>query len=228
MDFKFNFNTKQFILGLFSFGAVMLIGGILVLALGVPHAVGGFYKVMLGIIGVLMMLGGAVSVFLAVISRDTDPHFFRYSRQLGRNIPLEELTFDRINGCMTFFVQKLADSQERLWQGNVFADTPVEDFGTYEILRPVLAYKMLYDLAKTDRDETWELFNAADPALIDALTEALTNAGEDAMPRALQRAYNDAAGIHDIVWIRDFIMGNEKYIRRRMDSFVRSHDEYFY
>lgn len=228
MDLKLNFNTKQFILGLFTLGAALLLGGILILALAVPHAYANFYKVMLAIIGVCMIIGGGLCVFLAVISRDTDPHFFRYSRQLGRNIPVEDLNFERINGCMTFFIEKIAGSPEQTWEGNVFASTPVENFGTYEILKPVLAYKMLYDLARLDKDDLWEAFNKADETLIDDLTDSLNKAGEQAMPTALKRAYSDAAGAADIAWIRDFVMGNEKYIRRRMEKFVLAHDEYFY
>ena len=228
MESKFNFNTKQFILGLFTLGAALVLGGILILALAVPHAYAIFYKVMLAIIGVCMIIGGGICIFLAVISRDTDPHFFRYSRQLGRNIPVEDLNFERINGCMTFFIEKIAGSPEQAWEGNVFASVPTENFGTYEILKPVLAYKMLYDLARNDKDEMWEAFNAADESLINDLIDSLNKAGEQAMPAALKRAYNEAAGVSDVAWIRDFVMGNEKYIRRRMEKFVLTHDEYFY
>lgn len=221
-------DSKKANLILFCIGVALVLGGILLLVLAVPAFSSAVYKVLFALVGILITLAGAAGLVYVAMNKDTDPHFFRYDLKTGKNIPVSELTFDVIDERMTKYVRDLSDTQEQLWSGNVFEDTPEDRFGFEGILRPVLAYKMLYDLAVSDSDDAFTLFTAAEPALIRSLADALVGAGENRLPADMLRMFGEAESVEDTAGIADLIRGNRKYICRRMEAFVRSRDEYFY
>ena len=219
-------NMKHLSIVLLIVAGVLILGGIVLLAFVVPN-VSIFYKVCLIFISLFCLLMGVGVLFLLYLARDTDPNFFLYDTKSGTNISADELTFDRVNSRMSYFMTTLTTSQEKLWAENALNASP-ERFGINEIYRPLAAYKMLYDLTEIDRPEGWALFLCATPSAIDALLDALEENGEEAMSKALYHAYNSASGRDDIEWLRDFLLGNAKYIRRRMLGYVQKNIEWFY
>lgn len=228
MVFTMKINEKKIVLALFVGGAIVLVVGILLLALAVPAVASTFHKVMWSLTAVISMLLGGVLLWLAYLYRDTDANFFRYDPHTGRNIPLKEVDFDRINSRMAAYENRISASYDSLWKGDIFTECDAERFGPEEVYRPLLAYKMLYDLAEIDRDESWELFTGAEPELVNSLADALRDAGEDKMADAVVDAYNRVEDVTEIAWIRDFIKGNQKYIQRRVLHYVHKNDELFY
>lgn len=220
-------NMKNMAVVLLIVAGVLILGGIALLLFLVPGAAA-FFKVCFIIISILCILMGLGLLFMLYLSRDNDPNFFLYDTKTQRNLPAEELTFDRVNSRMTYFLTTLSTSQEKLWADNVLADDGSDRFGVNDVYRPLTAYKMLYDLTEIDRPEGWRLFLTATPATLDTLLDALEENGEDAMAKALHHAYNSASGSDDIEWVRDFLTGNAKYLRRRMLGYVQKHIEWFY
>ena len=218
--------TKKLTPVLFALAAVCIVVGIVLLAFAVPGAAG-FFKGCFVIMAVTLLLLGVGIFYLLYNSRDTEPNFFLYDPKTARNIDLEDLTFDRVNSRMSYFMSTLTSSQDRLWSDNVLTVNPAR-FGVNEIYRPLAAYKMLVDLAEIDRPEGWRLFLCASPATIDALLNALRTAGEDDMISKLRYAYDNAADRDDIVWIRDYVTKNSNYIGHRMMGYVRKNIEWFY
>ena len=206
---------------------VFILGGIAVFAFAVPNASSTFYGVCEGIVATCLVAMGGGLLFYVFLSRDRDSNFFLYDRKLGRNVSADELTFDRINSRMSYFMSAIvALPQAELWKTNIFT---VEDrFGANGVYKPLAAYKMLYDLAEMDTPEGWRLFLGANPDLLDALTDIIRQNGDEDMGRKLNAAYGHAASIDDYEWIRDFIMGNAKHLRNRMTSYVRKNLEWFY
>lgn len=219
-------NMKHLSVALLIVAGVLILGGIILLAFVVPN-VALFAKICLIIISLLCILMGVGVLFLLYLARDTDPNFFLYDSKTGTNISAEELTFDRVNSRMSYFMTTLTTSQEKLWSQNALGSDP-EHFGVNEVYKPLAAYKMLYDLIEIDSPEGWQMFLCASPATIDTLTQALLLNGEDAMVQSLLHAYNSAAGRDDTEWLRDFLMGNRKYISRRMMNYVHKNMEWFY
>lgn len=207
--------------------AVLILGGIVMLALLVPGASSTFYKLCLAAISVLCILMGVGLLFCLYLGRDNDPNFFLYDPKTSRNIPEAELDFERINSRMSYFMTTLSTSLERLWAENALNAAP-EKFGVNEVYKPLAAYKMIYDLAEIDSPEGWRLFLTASPAAITTLTDALLRNGEDAMVQTLIKAYNTASGCDDYEWLADFLKGNKPYISRRMTAYVRKNMEWFY
>ncbi len=219
--------SKKLTLVLFVLAAVCIVAGIVLLAFVVPGAASAFFRVCFIIAAILLLLLGVGIFYLLYNSRDTEPNFFLYDTKTARNNDLSELTFDRVNNRMSYFMSTLTTSQERLWSDNVLTVNPAR-FGVNEIYRPLAAYKMLYDLSQLDDPEGWRLFLCASPATIDALLAALKTAGEDDMLSKLRYAYDNAADRDDIEWLRDYVMNNETYISRRMMGYIRKNIEWFY
>ncbi len=218
---------KQIAPAILVFAGVFLLAGIILLAFLVPGAASSFYKACLAIIAVLCLLIGLGALYLLYLARDNEPNFFLYDTQTSRNMDAADLNFDRVNSRMSYFMTTLSTSQEKLWGDNVLAGDEAR-FGIKGIYRPLAAYKMLYDLIEIDRPEGWQLFLCASPSVIDALGNALLENGEDAMVQTLHKAYSSATSRDDIEWLRDFVMGNQKYIRRRMLAYVQKNLEWFY
>ncbi len=224
---NFNANNKK-LLPVYIGGILLsVVLGIVVFAVVVAQATSTFFAVVGSILGVLAFLEAlAVGAFL-LLSLDGEANFFLYDRKSGRNLTEDELTFDRLNARMGYYMTLIASSQEQMWERNVLErDDP--RFGTDGVYKPLTAYKMLYDLAEIDRNETWELFTGAAPETITTLCRVLRSAGEEAMADALLDAYEGAESVDDVEWVRDFVKGNAKYIRRRMREYVLKHIEEFY
>ena len=219
--------TKKLTPILFALAAACIVIGIVLLALVVPGAASAFFKVCFVIMAITLLLLGVGIFYLLYNSRDTEPNFFLYDPKTSRNIEVDELTFDRVNSRMSYFMSTLTSSQDRLWSDNVLTVNPAR-FGVKEIYRPLAAYKMLIDLAEIDRPEGWRLFLCASPATIDALLGALRAAGEDDMIAKLRYAYDNAADRDDIEWVRDYVTKNSNYIGHRMMGYVRKNIEWFY
>lgn len=220
-------NSKNMAIVLMIVAGVLILGGISLFLFLVPGAAS-FFKVCLIIIGVLCILMGLGLLFTLYLGRDNDPNFFLYDTKAQRNLPVDELTFDRVNSRMSYFLTTLSTSQEKLWADNTLADNGTGRFGVGDVYRPLTAYKMLYDLVELDRPEGWALFLCATPATMDSLLDALEENGEEAMSKALYHAYNSASGREDNEWLRDFLSGNAKYLRRRMLGYVQKNIEWFY
>ncbi len=221
-------NMKRLSIVLLVVACVFVLAGIILLAFLVPHASSGFYAFCLGAISVLGILCGLAILFFLYLARDNDPNFFLYDTKTAANIPASELTFERVNSRMSYFMTTLATSQEKLWVDNVLASEDAGRFGVNGVYRPLAAYKMLYDLIELKSDDGWRLFLCATRETVDTLCGALMANGEDAMANSLHHAYDSASGRDDIDWVRDFISGNEKYIRRRMLGYVQKNLEWFY
>ena len=220
-------DAKKLITVLSVVAFVAILGGIAMFAFVVPNATSGFYTLCEVVVAFcLVAIGGGLLLFV-YLSRDRDPNFFLYDRKSGKNVAAEELTFDRINSRMSYFMSAIvALPQAELWQINVFAQE--EHFGADGVYKPLAAYKMLYDLAEVDTPDGWRLFLGANPELLDALTDAIRQNGDGDMAHKLRAAYDNAANVDDYDWVRDFIMGNAKHLRNRMTAYVRKNLEWFY
>lgn len=225
---KTRLNRKQLVLALFCAGAALVIAAIAMVFVAFFAAGSQFYKVMFAIIAAVAFLLGCACLIAAYLHRSTEHHFFRYEDEIGRNISLSELDFDRVNRRLGTFLRSLLGDElyPTLWQMSIFSEDA--SLGEDGVLSPLVAYKMLYDLSRYDRDEYWELFVDADEQVIEDIANELESASEGRMAQTLLRIYEQSAESGDIEDIRDFLTGNRKYLRRRMVEYARAHDEEFY
>ena len=227
MNFDLKVNSKKVMILLLAMACVAILGGILLFPLVVAKAEAAFVAGAASVLAVeLILIGVAVLAFL-LLAHDGDANFFLYDRKTQRNLSEEELTFERINSRMGYYMTLVSSSQEQVWSKNVLASENVR-FGQNGVYKPLVAYKMLYDLIELDSPEVWELFTGAEADVISPLCRVLSSCGERDMSDALLDAYEGAESVSDIEWARDFIMGNAKYIRRRMREYVLANIEEFY
>lgn len=230
MDFQkmnLSVNNKK-LLPVYIGGAVLALAlGIVIFATVVAQAASTFFAVMGSIMGVLSILEALAIAAFIFLSYEGEANFFLYDRKTGRNLTEDELTFDRINARMGYYMTLIAASQEQMWERNILERNDAR-FGEGQVYKPLTAYKMLYDLAELDKPAYWELFTGADPETITTLCKVLTSCGEGKMADALLDVYEGAESIDDIEDVRDFIKGNAKYLRRRMREYVLKHIEEFY
>ena len=184
------------------------------------------YRKVLGIIcGSLLLILSILIFFYWWTIRKDDPNFFLYDRRTQRNIPLDKLTETMVVDRMTFFIDQIADSPELLWSGNVLERN--NNFGHRGMYRPLVAYKMLYDLGEQEPDSPyWNyLANASDDNL-GILCAALERAGEKKMVQAFRLILQEESKPGK--QMKDFLRRNVPYFRARMLDYVKKYIDCFY
>ena len=184
-----------------------------------------YKKVLLGISSALFFVLMLLALYYFYLTRENDPNFFLYDQTLHKNLPVDQLTFSVVNERMEFYLSLISDSDEELWQGGVLAKSD-GSFGRDEIYRPLVAYKMLYDLTERDDDVQWRLLEFAETTTIRLLTRALKQSGDGEMAQAIVELYKGEGEEGEN--LRDFLMGNRKYLRGRMLRYVKQNLDYFY
>ncbi len=205
---------------------VFAVGAILLLAVAVPRATANYQKVLSVICAVLMLLLALLIGAYQLLSRDTYPNFFLYDRKKKKNIPVEKLKFSVVSERMTFLFTRISESPEQLWKGDVLLHEN-DVFGYQSVYKPLVAYKMLYDLGEQGPDSGyWNYLKTAPQENLNAIYEALEKAGEkkmvDAFRLILERTDDDYARV------KEFLRKNLPYLRSRMVNYVVKHIEYFY
>ena len=204
-------------------GILCLVVAIILFATAVPNGEG-YKKVLSTVCAVLLLVLTALIVIYLFLSRDTDPNFFLFDRAKRRNIPVDKLTFSIVNERMTFFLGLVCETPEQLWLDGVLDDN--RKFGYRGVYKPLVAYKMLYDLGEKDMDSSWELLRTATPLTMNSLCDALERGGEQEMVKAFRYIYENYS--NDTKKMQDFIRGNQRYLRGKMLAYVKRHIELFY
>lgn len=216
---------KKYLPTIMSIAAVVsFVGAILVLAIPVRTADAPYKQVLGTIIAVFMFVLSALLAIYLFLNRDTEPNFFLFDRQKKRNISIDDLTFKFVNERLSFLLTTVSQSHEDLWSKDVLENEL--KLGYRKVYRPLIAYKMLYDLADKNVDSYWEYLMSATPETILSIAQALEQAGETEMPKTLLFIMDHYRG--DTEKIRNFICGNQKYIRGRIMAYIKRNIELFY
>ena len=203
---------------------LLVVSGILVMIFGAGNSEG-FLKVMFVIFGiVLIALGCSLVFFAALVATDESANFFLYDSRSKSNIPVEELTFDIVNKKMTYVMTKLVANASKVWTQNLF-EANDEFFRDGEIFRPLIAYKVIYDLCDRANESIWNLYLMADGAIIDSINEALEANGDGELGKAFKFLHENAAG--DYERTQRFLTDNKKYIQNKMLKYVKANSTRF-
>lgn len=212
------------------FFAVAAFVALLLAALGIWAAAGGDSAAQRGLLyacsALLLVLAG-LYVYIIILSRDGEPNYFLYDRITRRNIPLTELTWSMINERVGRFVFEQFGSEYHLWSANLLADE--HKFGPGGIMRPLVAYKMLCDIALDESEggvgNYFKLFESADQTTVTALCRIIDLTGEGEMARAIMN-YKTKGGLP--ANFRRYLGANSKYLQGRMLAYVKHYIERFY
>lgn len=209
--------------------ALLIIAAICLIAAIVLFVVAGNgegYKKVLGIIcGLLLLTLSVLFLLYWWLSRDTDPNFFLYNRRAKQNMPVEDLTPEIVNDRMSFFLAQISSSPEMLWSGDVLEHNNY--FGHRGVYKPLVAYKMLYDMGDKEPDSPyWEYLENASPDVIRILCSTLERVGEKQIVRAFQMLLEQepVPGKQ----MKDFLRKNVPYFGGKMFAYVKRYIESFY
>ena len=213
---------------------ILLVAGAVCLLIAVVIAVAtlagwsnnvGFVNVMLLFSAVLFLALGGLVLYLAMITTTVTKHFFLYDKSTGRNIRPGELTFETVNKRMSFFMSRMASSERQVWSVNIVGSEDAR-FGKNDVYRPLMAYKMIYDLTEHNSPEYWRLFATADSSVVSSICDAL-NENDDAQLGAtlvfLREHHAD-----NLDKISRFFMDNRAYMQKQMLRYVQAHVDSMY
>ena len=218
-------NKQMLPLAMLGVAVLSLIAAIIVLISAIC-ADATYKAVLFGIATVLFLIMSGLAAYYIYLSRESDPNFFLYNKETRKNIDASQLTFDIVNERMNFYLSLISDSDEELWQGAVLAKSD-GSFGREEVYRPLVAYKMLYDLTESDDDFAWDRLILAEVTTVRLLTRALKQAGDADLAQAIVDLYK-GENVEEGENLRDFLTGNRKYLRARMLRYVKQKLDYFY
>jgi hypothetical protein len=205
---------------------IFLAAAILLFAVAVPRADLPYKSILSVICAILLLILAGLCAWYVWLSRDNYPNFFLWDRRAKRNIPVDKLKFGRVSECMSFLICQLADTPEELWKGEVLLHED-DKFGYRSVYKPLVAYKMLYDLGEQSADSAyWNFFREAPAANINAICEVLERAGEKKMVQAFRLIIEKNP--KDNAKIKEFLSRNLGYIRSKMVKYVVKHIELFY
>ena len=207
-------------------GVIFLVGAILIFAVAVPKADYAYKKILNILCAVFMLILTGLCVLYWFLSRDTYPNYFLFDRKKKKNIPVEKLKFAMVSDRMTFLLGQIAESPEALWKSDVLLHES-ETYGYRSVYKPLVAYKMLFDLGEQGVETSyWTYFREAPECNINALCEALERVGEKKMVEAFKIIM--ARDPKDNMKVKEFLRRNMGYIRSKMVSYVVKHIELFY
>ena len=214
---------------------ILLVAGAVCLLIAVVIAVvtftgwsadsGILINVMSLLAAVLFLILGGLVMYLAMLTTTVTKHFFLYDKNTGRNIKPGELTFEVVNKRMTYFMSRMASSERQVWSANIVGSEDAR-FGKNDVYRPLMAYKMIYDLTVHNSPEYWRLFTTADVAIISSICDALSDNDDAQLGATLVFLREHHAD--NIEKISRFFMDNRAYIQKQMLKYVQAHVDSMY
>lgn len=216
-------NKKNFNLVLMIAAAVFAVIAVVLLIVGIIYDADHlFTKIMTFVVAALSFALAAELAYLCFISVDRHPNFFLYDSKTRRNVPVEQLTFAVINNRMNRFFAAYASSEGKIWTDGVL-DNPALDIA--DEFKPIVAYKLLFNLAHTNVDNGWKCFEIASVATVEFICKGLEQNGDDVLAKNLRMM--KAAQPVQITYVKEYLVNNKAYLQAKMFRYVKENIEKF-
>lgn len=199
----------RLIVGIASIVAAILF--VVLLVVGIVYDGSGLAKALLIIISVLVLALAAELGYLFLLFGDTKPNYFLFNSKTNKNIAVQKLTFQTINVRMNRYLAAYAPSEGKIWTDRVF-DNPYLEMD--DAFKPLVGYKLLFDLAERDFDAGWRCFDLASDETVNFIASAIELNGETDMASALREF--KAIKPTNLKHVRDYLVGNRKYLQSKM------------
>ncbi len=181
-------------------------------------------RIVMIIAAVLSFIMATLLGYLILLANDTEPNYFLYNSQQKRNIPLQKLTFETVNVRMNRCLSGYAKSEGKLWTDRILEAPSLE---MDDAFKPLVAYKLLYDLAAHDAENGWKCFEYASYETVDFICTALETNSDNEMADALRQMKSGLNVKCDIKYVRDYLVSNRAYLKDRMFRYVRDNIQLF-
>ena len=208
---------------------LLKIGGILFAVLGVALVIFGIFydksvlgKVLLFVAALVVVLLAAELSYLSLMSKNVKPNFFLYNPSTNSNTSVDNLTFEAANSRMNKYLVKFASSEGKFWTDKVLEDPTLDISSDY---KPLVAYKLLYDIADNDSEAAWKCFVLASEETVGYIADGVAQNGDDQLADTLIQL--KAANPLNMKQTRDFLVGNKKYIKKKFFKYLTENIEKF-
>jgi len=205
-------------------GAVLAaVLGIVLLIVGIIYDGNAVAKVLLILISVLVIaLAAELAYLMLLFGEGAKPNYFLYNSKTQRNESLQKLSFQMINSRMNRFLSGYAPSEGKIWTDRVLDNPYLEMESVY---KPLVAYKLLYDLAERDMEAGWKCFDLASDETVEFMAIALDmNADQQFATNLRQFKSNKPTNMKAV---RDYLVANQKYLQNKMYHYVVDHIDEF-
>ena len=210
---KMKQNRLKLILAITS--GVALVAAILLFVFGIFVVQSLATKVVMIIAAVLSLALALEVLYLFFMTSDSRPNYFLYDNRQGRNVSVQKLTFQMINAKMNRYLSSFAPSEGKLWTDRVLDNPSLEMADEF---KPLVAYKLLFDLAEHDSENGWKCFEIASAETVSFLCDALEMNSDREMAQNLRQM--KAATPINLKYIRDYLVRNRQYLKEKMRRYV--------
>ncbi len=208
-------NQKRLKLILAIAGVVALVAAILLFVLSLTVIQNTVTRVIMIVTSVLFLALAVEVFYLFMMAGDSRANYFLYDSRQGRNISVQKLAFQTINVRMNRFLSGYASSEGKLWTDKIL-DNPYLEMD--DAFKPLVAYKLLFDLAEHDSEGGWRCFEMASYETVEFLCAGLEMSGDDEMAQNLRQM--KAATPINIKYVRDYLVRNRQYLKEKMRRYV--------
>ena len=201
------------IIGIASIVAAVLF--VVLLVVGIIYKGGILSKTLLIVISVLCLALTAELLYLYILLGDTKPNYFLFDPNTNRNMSAQKLNFQLVNSRMNKYLSGFASTEGKIWTEGVF-DNPELDID--ETFKPLIGYKLLFDLAERDFDAGWKCFGLASDTTVHFIASAIEMNGEDEVAKNIRDL--KAVKPTNLKYVRDYLVSNRKYLQTKMYQYV--------
>lgn len=195
---------------------------IILLVFGIIYDRGALVKVLLIVASVLVLALAAELSYLYLLSRNVVPNYFLFNPSLNANIPVEKLTFEMIDMRMNKYLSGFAKNEAKLWVDGVLEARAADINPKF---KPIVAYKLLFDIAENDSETAWKCFLLASDMTVQYIAEGLAeNNDNDMAASILQLKSTKPVNMQQT---REFLVSNKKYIKKQLFEYVTNNIEKF-
>ena len=203
----------RLIVGIASIVAAVLF--VVLLVVGIVYDGSGLAKALLIIISVLVLALAAELGYLFMLFADTKPNYFLFNSKSNRNISVQKLTFQTINVRMNRYLAAYAPSEGKIWTDRVF-DNPYLEMD--DSFKPLVAYKLLFDLAERDFDAGWKCFDLASDDTVEFIAAALEMNNDNEIAKNIRQLKMNKPT--NLKYERDYLVGNRQYLQKKMFKYT--------
>ena len=182
-----------------------------------------FTKVMMIIVAIVSLALAAELAFIVWFGGKGDkPNYFLYDASIKKNVSVDKLTVQVINRRMERYFSEFAPSEGKLWTDAILENPELD---MEDAFKPLVAYKLLFDLADRDIENGWKCFEMASPATVDFICRGLEMNGENEIAGNLRKM--KAIVPFQVKYVRDYLVSNANYLQTKMLMYVRDNIEKF-
>ena len=216
-------NQKKFKLILTIAAAFFAVLAIVLLIVGIvydgEHL---FTKILIIVVFVLSFVLALELVYLLWMSSAAKPNYFLYDSRTKKNVPVQKLSPQVINNRMNRYFAGFASSEAKLWTDGILDDVNVDISDEF---KPLVAYKLLVDLAVMDQEKGWKCFEISSAATVDFICRGIEINGEVEIAKNLRLM--KAVNPFNVKYVREYLVNNKAYLQAKMFRYVRDNIDKF-